>query len=456
MKAKLAGILFLLALAGIFVSCSKIVADEDITGGDDGSKNSTVSVKAVSRTTDDGEATVSYPVHVYVFNSSDKCVGYSVISSADDLLTFSLSAGEYDVYAIGGANEDDYNLPSQATATKETAITLKDGKSHGDLMTAHYSLSLNQDENNEISLALERKVLMLQNIVMASVPSSVEEVSVSLSSFHNGILLNGTHDDTTTSVTVSLAKDDTSGEWKNASPVYILASYGAPTITISMKKSDSTTLTSYTYNFASSFDANHKYDIMGTYDGGKATVNGTIQGSTWGETKTMTFTYGEGASDSETLTGDCPEVGTAYKGAYVLSVDKSSSPAVVTLMSFADCNTWTATAGNTEEMTVDIDNNLAKIGSSEISGWRLPTKDEIGLACENQATIRENFATIKGNDSSISVSDFYASSTEHYLFADSDGTLMSYTWQQSGAYDTTVTNISGNTLRAFATVEIAN
>lgn len=456
MKAKLAGILFLLALAGIFVSCSKIVADEDITGGDDGSKNSTVSVKAVSRTTDDGEATVSYPVHVYVFNSSDKCVGYSVISSADDLLTFSLSAGEYDVYAIGGANEDDYNLPSQATATKETAITLKDGKSHGDLMTAHYSLSLSQDEDNEIALALERKVLMLQNIVMASVPSSVEEVSVSLSSFHNGILLNGTHDDTATSVTVSLAKDDTSGEWKNASPVYILASYGAPTITISMKKSDSTTLTSYTYNFASSFDANHKYDIMGTYDGGKATVNGTIQGSTWGETKTMTFTYGEGSSNSETLTGDCPEAGTAYKGAYVLSVDKSSSPAVVTLMSFKECYSWSFTTGNTEEMTTEVDAKLQEIGSSEISGWRLPTEAEIKLASENATAINTKFKSIVSADKSISTDVFSSGSLYYYMFNDNGTTrLFNYNNGEINTFDN-VTNGKSTILRAFATVEIAN
>ena len=116
------------------VSCSKIELDEEETSQSQSATGSTkvptttLRVKFQTSETESGETTISYPVNVYVFDQQGQCVSLKVITSSSSTLSLKLPVGSYDVYAIGGADEAVYELPTQDNATKESLLTLRTGK----------------------------------------------------------------------------------------------------------------------------------------------------------------------------------------------------------------------------------------------------------------------------------------------------------------------------------------
>ena len=58
------------------------------------------------------EATVAYPVQVYVFQG-DKCKAAQTIGDEGQTLNIPLVEGTYSVYAIAGASATDYTLPTK-------------------------------------------------------------------------------------------------------------------------------------------------------------------------------------------------------------------------------------------------------------------------------------------------------------------------------------------------------
>jgi len=78
------------------------------------------------------EATVAYPIAVYVF-AGEECRAVQTIGDEGQTLNIGLVEGTYSVYAVGGASSSDYVLPTQSEGTSTSPIMLKDGHSHGDL-----------------------------------------------------------------------------------------------------------------------------------------------------------------------------------------------------------------------------------------------------------------------------------------------------------------------------------
>ena len=140
----------LLIVAMTFVSCEKFAEDEGFGGAE---ANSTLVIRTRAAMAQvDGEAKVSYPVNVYVFNGDDACVDVATITSDADELRIALPEGSYHVYAIAGADAETYELPTKENATKETAIVLKAGQEHGDLMAASNAVTLGYGEENTLTL----------------------------------------------------------------------------------------------------------------------------------------------------------------------------------------------------------------------------------------------------------------------------------------------------------------
>ena len=221
--------LLLVAVMTLF-SCEKYSGDDDWESKE---ANSTLVVRTrAAMAVVDEEAKVSYPVNIYIFNGSGVCVGVETISSDADELKLSLPEGRYDVYAIAGAEADDYELPTKEDATEDAVIALKDGHAHGDLMTAGNSVSLAYGEENTLTLSLERKVMMLETVTINNVPSNVTAVSVTVAPLYENIMLNGGYSGDNGEYTVSLAKGDyemptinqlvrkgrTNKVWKSKSP----------------------------------------------------------------------------------------------------------------------------------------------------------------------------------------------------------------------------------------------
>ena len=82
---------------------------------------------------------MSYPVTVYVFQG-DECRDVQTIGDEGQALIIPLTEGTYSVYAIGGASDDNYVLPDASDALTSSAIALREGHEHSDLMAAARAL----------------------------------------------------------------------------------------------------------------------------------------------------------------------------------------------------------------------------------------------------------------------------------------------------------------------------
>jgi len=158
-----------LAVLGL-TACEKgLDVGEDVMSPDVGQvKNSLLQVRTRGGGTGD-EATVAYPVTVYVF-AGEECRAAQTIGDEGQTLNIALTEGTYSVYAVGGASAEDYVLPDASDALATSAIALKEGHEHSDLMAAQATVTLMDGEANTVTLGMERKVMMLQSVVMKKIP----------------------------------------------------------------------------------------------------------------------------------------------------------------------------------------------------------------------------------------------------------------------------------------------
>ena len=125
-----------LAVLGLTV-CEKGLVDDIEDVGSGQVTNAVLQVRTRAGGTASDEATVSYPVTVYVFQGDD-CRAAQTIGDEGQTLNIPLVEGSYSVFAVGGASSADYVLPSASEALTTSAIALREGHEHGDLTAATY------------------------------------------------------------------------------------------------------------------------------------------------------------------------------------------------------------------------------------------------------------------------------------------------------------------------------
>lgn len=447
------------AMVVFFVSCEKYTADEEF---DLSEANSTLVVRTCLAPNEAGldeSATISYPVNVFVFNEKGACVGVSVIGSEAENLSLKLPEGSYNIYAIAGADDNSYNIPTKENATKESSIILKDGFKHGDLMSACSNVVLANGEENTLTLSLERKVMMIESVSMTNIPDDVTAVSVSVSPLYEELLLDGSYLGENGVSTINLDKD-VDGTWKNNSEVYLLEAADNATLKVSLTRGDD--VDSYSYSCAEQLKANYKIHINGTYvngtyGGDEIKVSGTITGATWAGQIDVDFTFNNGEVtppsegnvdvDAE-VKGNAPEVGTLYNDCYVLKSDNSSNNTVVTLMSTCYWEKLEFVEGNQESLKEAIDAAFSKFTVEGIDSWRLPTLDELRYIKEHIEEINQK---LKENDKDIFNIDFYY--VYSYYFLDEDGLIKVYCPYRDEIEDSPNSGLASYVLRAFSTVE---
>lgn len=327
-----------------------------------------------------GEASeIATPVNIYVFNSDNRCVRMETFTESTWRFSEKLPAGNYSVYAIGGADPTRLVLPTADNATKTTSLTLQSGASLGDLMTANGTVTLVANGQNSLTLSMQRKVMQIEQITIKDVPADITNVSVSITHTYESILLNGEYTGETGSFTCNLTKQD-NGDWVyNTSNTFLLPSVGNPTIAVTMGS------TTYSYNSTEPLEANHKLSIEGTFCDNMFNLSGTVTGVSWGDNKSINFQFNsDGTSQGNTNTepnsgneggggtsANIPEVGTLYQDTYfVLAVNGN------------DVTLWSPTE---TQINVGIGNNAVSIVNSKLETyntqnnsmiWRLPTKSE--------------------------------------------------------------------------------
>lgn len=349
----------------------------------------------VTTRSESGAEEVAYPVAVYLFDANKACIDFRRIESADASVVYDLVEGVYDVYAFGGVAEGKYTLPSVKEATLESVIALQDGQEHGDLMMAKSSVTTTKGEANTINLLMNRCVSKIESIVIKQVPDDVTAVSVTLSKTCKSMAFDGTKKDVNIEV-ITLEKSGTeSGTWELKTPRHVLFDVDASaSVKISMTTNGNAK--GYTYQLTDKWKSNYLYHINATYtEKQNFHVTGTITGATWQGTEDIVFNFDEtntqDGGSGPTINETAPEVGTLYKGCYVLSRTEESNAIKVLLLhpnQYSDVCNGTMSQ---EEARNSINSKLSEIASeNEITGWHLPNEAEmetiysIGLPTINQ------------------------------------------------------------------------
>lgn len=466
MKTKLLRTFLLLAGILTCFSCEKYSEDDESFESKEANSTLIIRTRAAADNETDGtdaSSEISYPINVYVFKD-DKCVKTSTINSEDEELSLKMAEGNYDVYAIAGADEASYELPAQESATKGTVLSLKSGCEHGDIMTAYANITLAYGENNTLTLQLERKVMMLESVTIKNVPDNVTAVSVCISPLHEALLLNGEYSGEKGVYKTTLTKESDGTTWKNTQPTYLLSAIGKATIKILFTIGDDDY--SYSYSCEDDLTANHKITIEGTYTSDGFDLKGTITGVTWGNPINITFNFDdessetgtepdEGSEDNnETNDDNVPQPGEIYKDCYVLKNEPNARGGKdVTLMSLKYHNEWSFERGNQESMRTEINdkinNNLRVDG---ISGWRLATLKEIKYISENADFISEAISTLDKTDTSDKIDPFIYKGNS-FLCENEDGTIIGYNLVNGLTSESPSVGPS-TILRAFTTITI--
>ena len=348
--------------------------------------NSVLQVRTRSGGSAGEEATVAYPIAVYVF-AGEECKAVQTIGDEGQTLNIPLVEGTYTVYAIGGASSSDYVLPTTDDAAATSAIALREGPSHGDLMAAQATATLTDGGTNTVTLGLTRKTMLIQSVVVKKVPTAATAVSVTIAPLWQALTVSGTFATAGTSSTIALTRQEDNRTWTNNTSVHLLPPSSQPA-SVSVNITIGGTTKTYTYSCSDQLEAGYKINIDGTYtEAVGVNLTGTITGATWLGERTISFEFDEsGSSTSEPSepnepsdpsdpsepSSDFPAVGDTYQGCYVLAVtvDDGGESAELTLLS---PNEQAATT------TGNADAALAALGAVGISDWAVPTKAQMQL-----------------------------------------------------------------------------
>lgn len=370
-----------LAILAVITSCSKEIALDDEGNNNEASNdvNSTLTIKTRAN---DGE-TVSYPVNIYVFDANGSCVGTNTIADATSSISMKLQAGTYKVCAIAGADDTRYSMPTQDEALSSSVATLNDGQSHADIMAmTPTDITMTKGATNSLTIALNRKVNLIQNIALNDLPETATAVAVTLSPLYHAMKLDGTYNGTTSAI-IPLEKMG-NGKWTTTGTTYLLPSIGTASISIAITEGDDTK--TYAYTIKDKLDSpNHKVNITGTYISGDIELTGTIKGTTWNDDINIAFNFSSSdVTDTPTEDATIPNKGTFYndnKCFIVNSVDNNDGSVTLTLMTTAEKSEIFSKDKNDDDVIkATIDEALKALaidGLNTDENWRLPTRDEL-------------------------------------------------------------------------------
>ena len=394
---KLSLIASALAVLGL-MACEKTldVEEDGIASGVGQVTNSLLQVRTRAGSSVD-EATVAYPVTVYVFQG-DECKAAQTIGDEGQTLNIALVEGTYSVYAVGGASTTDYVLPSASDALTTSAITLREEKSHGDLMAAKATVTLVDGGTNTVTLGMTRKTMLIQGVTIKKIPTAATAVSVTIAPLWQALTVSGAFANAGQSQTIALTKQADNRTWTNDATAFVMPPSSQPA-SVSVNITIGGTTKTYTYSTSDQLEAGYKINIEGTYtEAVGVNLTGTITGATWLGERTISFEFdekGSSAADNNDNNGggnnndnldnqdNFPAVGDTYQGCYVLAVNDADDYAEVTLLSPTEL-TGIDYSSNIQAST---DAALSTVTDGDISGWEVPTTAEAQLMYNARETI---------------------------------------------------------------------
>jgi len=427
-----------LAVLGL-TACEKTLVEDIADVGNGQVENSVLQVRTRSGGSLGDEATVAYPVTVYVFQG-DECRAVQTIGDEGQALNIPLTEGTYSVYAVGGASTLDYVLPDASDALQTSAIALREGHEHGDLMAASATATLTDGGTNTVTLGMQRKTMLIQDVTIKKIPTAATAVSVTIAPLWQNLTIGGTYSTTNGSSTIALTRQEDGRTWQNTTEAYLLPPSSQPA-SVSVNITIGGMTKTYTYSCSDQLEAGYKINIDGTYtEAVGVNLTGTITGSTWLGERTISFEFDEngssaaddgnggdnGNNDTPGNAEGFPAVGSTYQGCYVLAsiVADDGQSAELTLLSPNETTIGKAYndasfIGHPEILEALIDEKLAEADVDGISDWRLPTYDELNVIYAALNAINDTF------ESDVSASG-------KYLY-DASGTILYRILSQTAA-----------------------
>lgn len=340
--------------------------------------NRTLKVKVRSA----GEAEIAYPLYLYAFNSKGGLTAQQTIADAEGDMSLPLSKGDFQVVALSGVS-DEYELPEQPGLEDVITLSGTSGASTP-LMAGRADVEIGDTDEASAQITLSYVVAAL-NVKLKDVPDNVSEVQLSLSPLHSSLSMGGTFggDAQKVKVNCSLTSE---GVWE-AETSYIFPGNGKKTVfSIYFKTEDGTEVT-YGYTFEGIPEANHLFNVVGTYAGG-VIVGGNFDVTDWEGAIDVEFEFGANmvpdedendGNDEETkeddeqpdidLTG-VPETGTIWNDMIVVDMMEADDTGVDLLLMTLD--EWEATTSQVEDV-------MEGYSINGLSDWRLPTHDEAAV-----------------------------------------------------------------------------
>ena len=129
----------------------------------------------------------------------------------------------------------------------------------------------------------------------------------------------------------------------------------------------------YSYTIPDVLEANHYYDLSGTYKSSKAQLSVTLTATSWGEDRSFSFDF-----DESNLT-PVPVAGEYYNDYYVVSVNEQERTAV--LLSEKIPYDAPEDAANAALWQAELETRMAILEkpANTTNNWRLPTIEEVKI-----------------------------------------------------------------------------
>lgn len=368
-------LLFVLGVMVTLSSCEKVVLEnEEYTVDADGVAKLTISTRIGG-----GEENAVAHGRIYIFNQAGTCVQMLSTDEESNSAVAHLAAGSYSLYAVGVDDLTRFVLPTKENATTTSTITRAEGKVMDDLLMKKADVVLEDGVDQNVTIALEHKVLSLSEVEIKKVPTNVTKVEVTLLPLYSSICLDGTYPDTPTeNYKIALTQQSDGKTWKAQPNQMLFPSKGTPTINISFTTAEGTR--SYSYTASEALPANHHLTISGTYTAAQGVnITGILTTADWGEDITITFDF-----DDNNSIASAPVAGQKYNDYNVVSVDEDHHTAVLLAKSVINYVTPADGSSNEvwEQALATAMSGLAK-PTGVTNNWRIPTRAEINTILQN-------------------------------------------------------------------------
>ena len=397
MKTKL----FLSLFVTLLSACATVEIPDELVKKSAAKSVATFSTRS---TTTGSDKQPPLPIHLYIFDKNEACVAMETLTAANEDYNIELIAGTYEAYALAGATAELYNLPSEATASPDSKIELKQtSDTHAALEMGNAGSTINIlpiEEATRCDITV-KNIFALLNVELTNMPLETKTITVTISNLCTDIHLDGELTGSNGSATVNCTYDNATSMWQSPlTQIFPGLTDSKPQITVQITNSKDE-VTTINATGTRPPQSNHPYNLNLTY--AKGTLSGNISSSDWEEPieENITITPdgeqgGEEEGDNPPTDTTIPTAGTVWNDCLVLSVTNETE---LLLMS-------------TEEWTITDRSEIAGIieeyeqTDAKINGWRMISdgdEDALSAVLVNLSLLELNKALTAAGATPLSI-----------------------------------------------------